>query len=268
MFCDLINQTISDRLIQFYSIQYASTSVVSQTSFESEINSSIDEFRSSLPTNFLLSLSLIRDTTHANALLSTLQNNYRIYVRENTSQTSTYPKIYDDCNCASSVACISQSSIYDYSSGISLFDVPGFYTGCYVIESLLQSTLQCFYDQQCVDHLLHQISLTPRIEVASLDESLSKYSANLTIQKLVDNLMIEEWNYSSSFENYYNQCQPIKCIHTLETNNDIIYIATTLFGISGGLITVLKIIIPRLIKLIRKKTQQQHTATGKFFINF
>jgi hypothetical protein len=212
---------------------------------------------------------MIRDTTQANALFSALQNNYRIYKRQNSYQFSTNPKIYGDCSCAFSFTCSIHSSIYQHPSEIPLYNVSGFYTGCYVIESLLQSTLECFYDQQCIDGLLRQISLTSRIEVTSLDESLrSEYFMNATIAELLNSLMIEEWNFSSSFENYYNECQPLKCTYTLETNNDMIYIATRLFGISGGLITVLKIIIPRLIKFIRKKKQQQQTATGKFLRSF
>jgi hypothetical protein len=43
----------------------------------------------------------------------------------------------------------------------------------------------------------------------------------------------------------------------------MIYIVTTLFGISGGLITVLKFIVPQLVKLVRKKKEQRQPVTGK-----
>jgi hypothetical protein len=45
----------------------------------------------------------------------------------------------------------------------------------------------------------------------------------------------------------------------------VIYIVTTLFGIAGGLTTVLKLILPRLIRLIMKKKEeeQQQLVTGK-----
>jgi hypothetical protein len=90
---------------------------------------------------------------------------------------------------------------------------------------------------------------------------------NSTIKNLVDNLMIEQWNASQIYENYYNECLPIQCTYTLETNNDMIYIVTTLFGVAGGLTTVLRLILPRLIKLIRKKKeqqqQQQQVTTGE-----
>jgi hypothetical protein len=75
--------------------------------------------------------------------------------------------------------------------------------------------------------------------------------------------MIEKWNVSPAYERYYNACHPTQCTYTFETRNDLIYIVTTLFGIAGGLITVLKLILPRLIKLFRKKREHQQLTAGK-----
>jgi hypothetical protein len=86
---------------------------------------------------------------------------------------------------------------------------------------------------------------------------------NTTIQELVDDLMIEKWNGSTMYERYYNQCQPTQCSYAIEARNDVVHIFTTLFGIIGGLTTVLMLIIPRLVKLIRKKREQQQPDNGK-----
>src|SRR5690349_13032097 len=92
-----------------------------------------------------------------------------------------------------SSACIVQSSIYQYPNKTSLFNVSGFYTGCYVIEALLQSTLECFYNQQCIDELKTHLSLTSTLNLTALDSSLrNNYSKNSTIKDLVGNLMIEQ----------------------------------------------------------------------------
>ena len=128
------------------------------------------------------------------------------------------------------------------------------------MESLLQSTLECFYDQRCIDELQSYISPSSPNNVTALNASLlTKYSVNSTIRQLVDNLMIEKWNTHSIFESYYNQCQPTYCTYSFVKRNDLIYIVTTLFGIAGGLTTVLNVIIPRLIKLVRRKRQPQQT---------
>jgi len=71
--CDMSNRTISDELDRFYSNQYISATVVRQQLFESETTALIDQLRSSMTNNFLLSLSMIRETTQANVLFSVLQ---------------------------------------------------------------------------------------------------------------------------------------------------------------------------------------------------
>ncbi|CAF1677223.1 unnamed protein product, partial [Didymodactylos carnosus] len=45
------------------------------------------------------------------------------------------------------------AGIYDTSTGQIQFLVPGFLSGCYIIEALLQSSLVCLYDQTCLDQL-------------------------------------------------------------------------------------------------------------------
>ncbi len=85
----------------------------------------------------------------------------------------------------------------------------------------------------------------------------SLYSEHSTINDLVDNLMIEQWNSSVIYKKYYNECRPIQWIYTFETRNDVIYIVTTLFGIAGGLTTVLEFVVLRSVKFIMHCIQKQ-----------
>ncbi len=250
-FCDVMNSTISNSLIRFYSNKYVSASANPQQLFEREIEILVDQFRSSMKNTFLLSLSLIRDMTQANALYSALLTNYQPEIAADKIHVYMRRASYHKCECVISSKCVVPSSIYKNSATEPVFNVPGFYIGCYVIEALLQSTLECFYDQECIDQLQSYIVWSPSINPRALNASLSSvYSINSTIEDLIDNLMIEEWNVLTTYETYYNECHPTQCIYKLETNNDIIYIVTTLFGIVGGLTTVLKVVVPRLVKLI------------------
>jgi hypothetical protein len=140
-----------------------------------------------------------------------------------------------------------------------LFDVPGFYTGCFIIESLLQSNLQYFYNQTFINQLQTYLVPSVAITVTALDASLpSQYSSNATINELLNTLMIEEWNWTQMYDQYYNECHPIQCSYSVETSNNVIYIVTTVIGTVGGLVTVLKLVVPRLVKFIarciRKRT--------------
>jgi hypothetical protein len=260
IFCDLSNRTISDSLIPLYSNQYVSALVISLELFQSEIKFLVDEFRSSMTNSFLLSLSMIRDTTQANALFSALQTNCILTFAPDRASLLTQEMYYDGCSCFSSGTCTTRSSIFDHLAQKSLFDVPGLRMGCYLIESLLQSTLECFYSQTCIDTLRSYQTVSSSMPVRALNVPLSSvYNVNSTIQELVDNLMIEQWNASPTYERYYSECHPTECTYTFETRNDLIYIVTTLFGIVGGLTTVLKLIAPRVVKFIMYCIQKQRT---------
>ncbi len=266
-FCELINRTISNSQVEFYSNQYISASVIPEDVFELETKLLAEGFRSLVTNAFSLSLLMIRNTTQANALLSALQTNYFLQrSSKNTNFLGASDMTYDNCSCSSSAECASQSVIHDYSDPAVLFDVPDFYVGCYPIETFLKSTLKCFYNQSCIDQIKSYIAPDAELSFISLNvSSPSRYSVNSTIQELVDDLMIEEWNASTMYERYYNACQPTQCTYQIQTRHDIIYIVTTLFGVAGGLTTALKLIAPRLVKLVRKRRgqQQQHSDTGK-----
>ncbi len=267
-FCELINQTIVNRLIQFQSTQYISASVTSFQLFQLQSESFISLFKSTMTNDFLLSLSTIRDTTQSNALFSGQLTNYEIETPRGQIYAVTFSEWYGNCICESSARCASQSGVYVYPTHTVSFSVPGIYIGCYVIESLLQSNLECFYNQTCIN-ILQSYFISPSLmNITALDTSLSsRFLKNSTIEDLLDELMVEEWNPSIMYENYFNECEPIECTYTHQTKNSIIYIVTTIIGLIGGLTTALKLIVPRLVKVIAlciQKLRMRHTAVMPF----
>jgi hypothetical protein len=257
--CDLINKTISDGLTQFHSKQYITATVTSLKLFETEIQSLIDEFKSSIINSFLLSLLTIQNITQGNALHSALGTNYVPLALKPGYPISLVPRSYNGCSCFASSKCITPSYSWRYSK----FYLPNFYAGCYVIESLLQSTLECFYTQSCIDQI-QDYSVFGNKTVKALNSSSSnEYLENSTIQGLLNKLMIEKWNSSKLYYVYYNECNPKNCTYILQTRNDIIHIFTTLFAVAGGLIKILKLVVPALMKIVRKKRQRLRSANGK-----
>jgi hypothetical protein len=250
MFCDLLDDAISNSLLQFYARQYLSIYVKPSKLLQEQTQSLIRQFQSSTANNFLLSLSMIRSTTHVNALFSGLQTNYRLSVIKDSNDMLLTPNNYGDCRCDLSANCIAPFSIYSYLNSTILFNVPGFYTGCNVIESLLQSTLQCFYNQGCINKL--QTSLSPSLmHVSALSSSSSVYFENSTVRDLLDHLMIEKWNWTTLYENYYAACQPTQCTYsTVGMRDDAIYIVIIMVLIVGGPVPVLKFILSLLVKII------------------
>ncbi|CAF1112213.1 unnamed protein product [Adineta steineri] len=252
-FCELVESTINNSLIQFNSSQYITASVASPELFQSQAQSFINQFISSTTNTFVLSLNTIRNSTHGDSLVSGLLTNYLITIGTSVSNEAivlTSPVGYSTCNCVLSSRCIAQSSVLSSLVNMGYFYIPGFYTGCYVIEALLQSTLECFYDQNCIDQLQFYLTSASSMNVTALNLSLpSQYSEDSTIENLLNNLMVEEWSSTQLYDRYYDECQPIECTYTIQTRNNVIYITTTMFGIIGGLITILSCIVPQVVKV-------------------
>jgi hypothetical protein len=262
--CDLVNTTVSDSLTRFYSSQYVSAFVTPSELFQSQSQSFILQFISTTTNEFLLSADMVRGIIQSNGLISAQFSNYYLYIPNGYMDVYSTTAIYGDCACDFSATCVEQYPIYDNTGYIVLFTVPGLYFGCYIMESLLQSTLECFYNQTCIHELRSYLPSNSLITLTALNSSLpSQYFINSTIEELLDHLMVEQWNSSQLYDNYYNECQPAQCTYTHQEKNDIIYIVTTLIGLLGGLITVLKLVVPRLIKFIRKKFGLRRPQNGK-----
>jgi hypothetical protein len=99
-----------------------------------------------------------------------------------------------------------ESYYYDEYDTDSLFEILGWYTGCMPINSLLQSTFECFYNQTCVDMLLSSLPTNKTFEAMTVNEE-SIYELNTSsIQSMVDGMMVEQYHYDISYAKYYNQC--------------------------------------------------------------
>ena len=167
---------------------------------------------------------------------------------------ASFPTIYDDNrNYAFSSSCISRASIFVNNSVSLPWYVPGFYRGCFIIESLRQSRLECLYNQTCLMQLQAHIQTHTSINLLPLNASVfNHFNPQTAIGLIIGELMVEQWNWTILYENYYAGCQPVTCTYTITTRNDAIVIITTLFGLIGGLVTVLKIVVPTTIVCIMK----------------
>ena len=264
-FCQLVNNTMLNGLKQFYSTQYVSSVVLPMKLFQLQVESVVEQFRLSTTNNFLLSLTLNRNTTQTNAIWSGLNTNHKLYLDGWGTQLISYTMTYEGRSCGQSSEPTTAAGIYFFPNITVLFTVPGFRRGCFIVEALLQSDLRCFYNASCINELEKYLLPQYAINVTALDDSLSSnYLPNSTIQQLLDHLMIEEWNVTHMYDRYYNACQPTECTYNVEARNAVIYVVTTLIGIIGGLTTVLQFIILSSVKLVRKKSRaKEETHKGE-----
>ena len=262
-FCQMSDRAIADHLISFYSNQYVSSMVTPEKLFRSQTEGAFKQFVSSTTNDLLSSLKTIRDVTYANALFSARLTNYIAFFQWQPSAfaVSLAPS---NCSCAISQSCVEPSVIFQYPEEKLLFAVPGIFQGCFMIEAALQSTLECFYSPDCIRQLQYYLASNTSIVFPALSATQpSRYRANSTMKTLLDELMVEEWNLTSTYESYYRACQPTQCTYTSVLKNEAIYIVTTLFGLIGGLVTILKVTVPITVKFGRKLKKSSRSKSGR-----
>lgn len=269
--CLLSNQTIFDSLSRFYSNDYVALSVTSQQLFQSQSQLWLNEFISSTLIAYLSTLQTIIRTIKSNNLFSLVSSQYVFMKEPKTGAIVKHEVSYGGCYC-SVENCIINTTIYDYPNATIVFSTPGLYMGCSMVESLLESTLECFYNQTCIDTLESYVTKSSPMNVSALDKSLiGRFPINATMQKIVDQLMVETWNIFIMYQSYYKECKPMKCTYTYVTKHSVIYVATTIFGLIGGLVTILMLVIPELVKfrirfamIVRRCIRCQRIENGKY----
>ncbi|CAF4547553.1 unnamed protein product, partial [Didymodactylos carnosus] len=258
-FCDLSLKTIENELSIFNSTKYVTKNVYLQDSFQSQSEQIVARFIQRTINTFLLTLSVVRGASTSNQLYSGPLTNWIFTTTDLLSPQFYYndtanPSMYCSCKI-DPTTCGALVGVYDY-MGTPL-TIPNFRIGCYVIETTFSSTFECFYNQTCFNSFNKLIysnsyarfNATPMI----WSQNTSRYLPTTKIQTIIEQLMIERWNDEISFESYFNECNPNKCVYTYNKQVDVIYIITTIVGLIGGLTTVLQILISALVAFARRQ---------------
>jgi hypothetical protein len=242
--CTLAKETVNEAINQFSTNIVTNERVQSPETIEIQAESALDQFLLSTPRTFIRTLDFIRYMAQGNGIVSTVLSNWHFL---SGSLDDEYPCLWaepryygdDNCSCATNAMCTSQASFNGS-------NVPGFRVGCYPLEALFQSTLECLYNVTCIDQLKSMYNQS-NITFNPLDATLS--SPNMTVQSLLDVLLIERWETSVVYENYYATCTPLSCVYTFSGQVSLVYTVTTIIGLYGGLSVALKVIIPLLVKI-------------------
>jgi hypothetical protein len=169
------------------------------------------------------------------------------------NQWSFWPhsQIFDEnCNCSTSFLCTSSAKIFDKKENI-LFQVPGFHIGCFILDSLLLSSLECFYNTTCINELQGYISNSDK---KNLFLSLpTRFEPTDPIELLLKELMIENWSKKIDYDAYYQTCQVQSCFYTYNNQHPTLYIIILILSIIGGFNKILRYWIPIFVSFIRHK---------------
>ncbi|CAF4174884.1 unnamed protein product [Rotaria sp. Silwood2] len=164
------------------------------------VSSIIDEHRflSALRTNFY------SRSVPGSGIYVTFPGNYPQKV--NLSQPSFMPN--ETCRCDRTSEFIYPAGIYNQSKVIIpnelfshdaslVFAIPGFQVGCTSQNALLQSTLECFYNQSCLDMIITLTDALRTVSALNISSYCSRFDSTTTISVIFDNLMLESWEDST-----------------------------------------------------------------------
>lgn len=155
-----------------------------------------------------------------------------------------------------------------------LYTVPGSIQGCSAIQSLLLSTLECFYNSSdCFPILLNYIQSTYIFNVEEPSwfdpkplhdaRTMNEFAPNTLLSEIVKRVMIQEWNPSFPYGRFYTACAPSHCSYTQTARVNTFFEALIrLISTIGGLTISLRLITPHLvrfcIRLLSKKNVSHH----------
>ncbi|CAF1387351.1 unnamed protein product [Adineta steineri] len=128
----------------------------------------------------------------------------------------------------------------------------GFYAACTPLEAILLSTLDCLYQMECLQVLNKYF---PKISEFNIDLNASRLLSkplNLSVEKLLLNLFIDEELPHINYSKYFAQCSPSYCTYTTADEINISYALTIFISLYGSLIVVLRFIAPLLIQFYFK----------------
>jgi hypothetical protein len=207
-----------------------------------------------------------------NQLLNAEQTNYfeDIVQTNSSSMLAYYSETTNEgnnrsCSCGTSTMCV--QTLNFYCSRLDCFDeskpvitVPGMVLGCLPVDSVLSSTLECFYNQSCVQMLIDWRTFDISdmfqpftLNITALDPSApSRFSSNTLLNTIVSQLLVEEWINTTDPIAHYEQCKPSTCTYTYTARYNTFYVVTSVLGLWGGLSVILRLIVPFIVKLIMK----------------
>ena len=258
-FCNAAKVNLNISLITFNSNRFISAVMLAEDLFLQRAQSAINAFQTMVVEKFIQSFNVIRETTHYNSLMSGLLTNAAVDV-DSFFLAGIHFESYNGVKCDFYVtsSCLTPVNVtrQQVNGSVFNFTIPDLYIGCYLVDAMRSSSLTCLYNQSCLVHLESILHSPVPFHATALDPSLSKLPVNSTIDTLLSQAMIERWNQSVSWSNYYEQCKPESCTYSIVTKHNVWYIITTIIGLIGGLVKILRLLIPRAVQFIGRKSNR------------
>ena len=260
-FCSLVQTTINDTYGVFSVNVYTNDQVVPRAVLLAQGKEFSDLYITSTEAETNRSFSLIRNTIQLNQFLTERNNNFQLAVYSDgkiqmNEGSSGYLNPSYPGAAVGGCLCISFGSLcglYPYftTDGSHLIYRTSLVIKCFPSESVLSSTLECWYDPDCMALVRNSYSwagIQDVMNISLLDNTIhSRFPINTTIEVMMQGLFLENWTVSFSYDQYYNTCAPISCTYTIKQQLDLFLVVVKIVAIYGGLNNGLSLLIPLLV---------------------
>jgi hypothetical protein len=265
----MASQIIEDSLHSFNQTQFVTNEALSRQSFQTQVDSIVADFKRILPASFELLIQLIKVNFQINQFITPMNSDFWsngidakgdkyiqlllfVYRRAEEQHDLINNGISDEtdlCTSYSDFECYQNTIINE--DGINN-NITGMVQTWFPFQALMMSTLECFYYDKCLSQIKQFINTTRSpTNFTILKSSLNKNQYD-RIEALANHLFIQSWYNETFYESYFNQCHPLTCEYTYESRFNLIYIVTTIIGFLGGLDVVLRLLLPLIVKLVRR----------------
>ncbi|CAF1358045.1 unnamed protein product [Adineta ricciae] len=277
--CKYCQKIINEVEIDLENEIFLTNDLYSEDEVQSQILKDVELIRLSTPIRSILSLLFLQTITQSNSFISALNTNAVVYIYylQNRSIVSagftTYqnpksPELSYLISTCQSINVTVPSGIYnvsyeqtaDYRAFWPAFQpffnpkpivlINGFFSGCTPLDALLMSSLDCLFNQTCLDYLPIYFPKLNQINSSLINGLCHSKQEKISLKENLNNLLIEEWITNINYSIYFEKCSPLKCFYTETNRMNYSYAITFLFSLYGGLVIILRLISMVLIKIL------------------
>lgn len=252
-FCILSKDIQNDVYTDFNRTLLLTPTIQPPTLVEEKITTSFYFFLNLALSSFQRNLLIVRGSTIGNGFFSSLATNYYFYLDGGWSVNVIGYLLMNDvsfedgCSCLSPAGCPQPVGIFFSNETSNWTIIPGMVFDCLILDGTLASSLQCFYDTECLSLIESTLSINASIEPLN---NQNRFPHNTTLQTILDELMIEQLSTVINFSLYYSQCNPATCTYSYLRRFDALYIATLSLSAFGGISAILRLFVIVLMKIV------------------
>jgi hypothetical protein len=265
--CLLAEDSIQNDVQAFLASSMLVYQLIPRTQFEKQMAVTLHQVQTATPIAFARTLDLLRTMFQANALLDiyligwdfTIANDA---VGANATFLSVPRYHQNECSCVTTRACTSPAQLIFKRNDTSYYTIEGIVLGCFVLETILRSSLSCFYSIRCIIELRNAKIIEEYFPFYTVNWSLAlnttskRFSINDTIETLAYNMFIESWTNNVSYEMFFEACMPKECTYSYHVRFDILEMITTFLSVFSGLSLGLRLLVPCLISVVERARQR------------